>query len=260
MGGFSLIPDRNNIEESIALAEEYGMDFEYNDFYIPAVLEDKEMQREIINRYKSYKADFSKDTIHGAFLDVILHSDDPQIRLVSQKRVEQSMDIGQQLGVKAVVFHSGLIGRFHETNYMKNWCDWNEDFYRKMLEKYPDLNIYVENMFDDKPDGLKSLAQRMQDCKRFGICLDHAHELLFGNHDEPWMKQLAPYIRHIHMNDNFLTDDDHLPIGQGSIAWDRFFEDKNNHKIEASMLIEVTGIKGQKQSIRYLEEKKFLNK
>ena len=47
-GRWSIIPDFNNIEEFVALADEYDAAFEYNDFFEPTVYEDKaEMERRI---------------------------------------------------------------------------------------------------------------------------------------------------------------------------------------------------------------------
>lgn len=255
---FSLIPDSRNLKCSLELAQQYGMAFEYNDFYLPAVLENEGLRAELIEKYRNCERDTSKDTLHGAFLDVILHSEDPQIRAVSEKRVRQSMETARSLGVKGVVFHTGLIGGFYEESYLKNWCDRSEAFYRKMLSEYPEIDIYVENMFDTRPDELVKLAKRMKDCENFGICLDYAHEVLFGDRHELWMKCLSPYIRHMHINDNFLTEDEHLPLGKGRINWKDFYKACETYRIEASVLIEVRGISEQKQSIEYLEKQGLL--
>ena len=45
MKGLYLIPDRIQIEESLALAKEYQAFYEYNDFFTAAVLDDREKQR-----------------------------------------------------------------------------------------------------------------------------------------------------------------------------------------------------------------------
>ena len=40
MKSVSIIPKRDNIEESLRLSNEYGANFEYNDFFLPFVLDD----------------------------------------------------------------------------------------------------------------------------------------------------------------------------------------------------------------------------
>ena len=44
MGKISIIPDRQNMDCSIALAKEYNAAFEYNDFWKPDVLENRKKQ------------------------------------------------------------------------------------------------------------------------------------------------------------------------------------------------------------------------
>ena len=41
MQNFLIIPKINNLDESLKLAEEYGFGFEYNDFFIPDILDVK---------------------------------------------------------------------------------------------------------------------------------------------------------------------------------------------------------------------------
>ncbi len=46
MAQFLIIPDKNNINESLALAKEYNVGFEYNDFFSPVMLDDKKALQE----------------------------------------------------------------------------------------------------------------------------------------------------------------------------------------------------------------------
>ena len=38
----SVIPEYNRLDESVAVAEKYNAHFEYNDFFLPALLDDEE--------------------------------------------------------------------------------------------------------------------------------------------------------------------------------------------------------------------------
>lgn len=249
-----LIPNMKHIEQSVALAEQYHCAFEYNDFFHPEILEHKDKCKEIINFYKTYRSDFSQDTMHGAFFDITLHSSDPRIREVSEMRIRQSMDIAADLGLKAVIFHTGRIHGFRQSQYIENWIQKNEAFFRKILEEYSRQEVYIENMFDEAPDILKNLAERMADQNRFGVCLDYAHAAVFGTELSQWVQQLAPYIKHIHVNDNYLGDDDHLTMGAGYINWEQFTRQMKNNKIGAPVLIEVHSTKAQENSLRFMED------
>ena len=247
-----IIPDREHIEDSLSLCDLYDCKFEYNDFYRPDVLDSRQKQKYIIDFYRNYVHDFSHDTMHGAFFDVTLHSGDPKIQEISRLRVRQSMEIAEELGVKAVIFHTGRIQGFREKNYIENWLTENESFFRSVLNEFKEQQIYMENMFDEAPDILAKLAKRMQDESRFGVCMDYAHAAVFGTDLEEWLPVLAPYIRHIHINDNNLAEDQHLSIGLGVIDWKHFNERIVQYQIESSVLIEVGDSGLQRSSIEYM--------
>lgn len=273
MSKLYLVPDRKDMERMSALAAEYGCAFEYNDFFLPKVMEDPQKWREIIADYEACKktfqkkhADdengdasyaetiFGKDTMHGAFLDVTIHSDDPLIRDASMLRVRQSMEIAREMGLRAVVFHTGRLAGFRAAGYLQNWRDRNEDFFRELAAKYPAQQIYMENMFDEAPDVLAGLAERMRDVKNFGVCLDYAHAMLSGRPGREWIEALSPYIRHIHINDNDLQNDLHLAVGSGTLDWREFDSLIREYRVEAPVLVEVNGYEAQKESLRYMEE------
>mgnify|MGYP003447445328 CR=1 FL=1 len=146
-----IIPDFNNFRESLALAEEYDAGFEYNDFFNPDVYSDEEEIKKRISLYKGCSRNPSRDTLHGVFLDMALASKDPVICAYSRKRMEQSMAIAQELGVKGVVFHSGLIRGLNQDTYLQHWYEVQEEWIRYLLNKFPDLYIFMENTFEETP-------------------------------------------------------------------------------------------------------------
>ena len=95
-GRWSIIPDFNNIEESIALAKEYDAAFEYNDFFDPTVYEDEAETDRRIEKYLSLSRDRSNDTLHGVFYDIAVISRDTVIREHSRKLVRMSMDVASK--------------------------------------------------------------------------------------------------------------------------------------------------------------------
>ena len=142
-----MIPDSHNIQESLRLAEEYGAAFEYNDFFAPDVYSDEEEIKKRITLYKGCARDRSRDTLHGVFLDISVASKDPVIRDYSRKKVEQSMAIAQELGVKGVVFHSGLLRGLKQETYLEHWYKVQEEWIRYLLNKFPSLFVFMENTF-----------------------------------------------------------------------------------------------------------------
>ncbi|MBD5449668.1 MAG: sugar phosphate isomerase/epimerase [Lachnospiraceae bacterium] len=253
MGRLYLIPDRTDMGRICGLAEAYNCAFEYNDFYAAKVMDDPERQAEIIAAYEQRRDGFGQDTMHGAFLDVTIHSSDPLIRDASMLRVHQSMETAARMGLKGVVFHTGRLANFRVTSYLDNWREVNAAFFTKLAGQYPRQQIYMENMFDEAPDILADLAEQMRDVENFGICLDYAHAMLTGRSGEEWIGTLAPYIRHIHINDNDLVNDLHLAVGDGRLDWQEFDRLIRKYRIEAPVLVEVSGYEAQKRSLEYMK-------
>lgn len=249
-----IIPDRTKIERSVRLAEEYGCAFEYNDFYLPEVLDNPGKQEEIIEFYARYRSDFSQDTMHGAFFDVTIHSSDPLIREVSVLRVRQSMEIAKRMGLKGVVFHTGRLAGFRTEGYLKLWQRINRQFFSELAGNYPQQQIYMENMFDEAPDVLAVLAESMENVGNFGVCLDYAHAALTSCPQQEWVKSLAPYIQHMHLNDNDLLNDLHQPVGDGKIDWQEYGRLMKEYQINASVLVEVSSCEGQQKSLEYMRQ------
>lgn len=254
MKGLYLIPDKTNREESLKLLKENQAAYEYNDFFLPDILENKKKQQEIIQYYAKLCSDFSRDTMHGAFLDVTVHSTDKKIREISELRVRQSMDIAKEMGLRGVVFHTNRIHGFRDAAYLKNWKEANHKFFATICEEYPEQQIFMENMFDEAPDILADLAEAMKDCGNFGVCLDYAHGAISGTAADEWIKVLAPYIKHMHINDNDLTNDLHQAVGAGQIDWKRLVQQIKKYQIQASVLVEVSGIEKQKDSLEYMKK------
>lgn len=249
-----VIPQHDNFEEYLKLTEKYGCGFEYNDFFIPDLLDNGDRLEERIYFYKMKPDLPAYCTMHGAFLDVSVFSDDARIREVSDFRVEESLGIAMQLGAKAVIFHTNYIPNFYQETYRDNWIKRNADYWGKKLEKYSDINIYIENMFDTDCELLARLGEAMKDVPNFGICFDYAHAHVFGDENkiDEWVKSLAPYVRHLHINDNDFVSDLHLPLGAGKTDWDKFKEYYKEYFSEASVLLEVTGIQKTRESLEFL--------
>jgi len=248
------IPTLKELENYLAFSEEYGASFEYNDFFIPTILDNEKQKTELINIYLSTGRDVSNDTLHGAFLDICVNSADPKIFSASDLRVRQSMEIAAKMGLKAVIFHTNYIVNFRLENYYQSWLDGNEIYWRRVLADFPTLEIYIENMFDDEPMLLKCLAERMSDEPRFGVCLDIAHAAISGTPLKPWMSAMQKYVRHLHLNDNDGIQDLHHAVGTGTIAWNAFEEWCRCLESKPTALIEVRSFAELKTSVTYMKE------
>lgn len=252
MRRFLIIPQLDKLDESLRLAEEYGFGFEYNDFFSPEVLDDERLKDELISRYKGHELpDYC--TMHGDFFDVLIFSGDSKIRGISELRIRQSLDTARLLGVKGAVFHTNHNPALTADSYINGWQSANESFWRRILPEYRDLQIYMENMFDDSPDMLAELARRLSGEENFGVCFDYAHAVIYGSDIRGWTRSLSPYVRHIHINDNDLKNDLHLAVGGGKIDWNEFKARLDSELSGASsVLIETSSIEDQRRSAEFL--------
>lgn len=60
------------------------------------------------------------------------------------------------------------------------------------------------------------------DSPSLGFCFDTGHGNMTKN-SEALIRELAPWLRYIHMADNQGTDDDHDMFRKGTVEWDRVF-------------------------------------
>ncbi len=67
------------------------------------------------------------------------------------------------------------------------------------------------------------------------------------------MEALAPYIRHMHINDNDKTNDLHQELGTGRIDWQAFDRQMRRFQVETSVLIEMKDLGRQRRSMEYLK-------
>jgi sugar phosphate isomerase/epimerase len=252
MTQFYFIPDARNPEATVRFAKEQDAYFEYNDFIFPDMLDDTAGVEERIALYRSLDRDMSKDTMHGAFFDVTVFSYDAKIREISLLRMRQSLEIAKQMGLRAVVFHGNYLPFLQRESYDAMWLSYTEEAIRMLAKEYPGIGIYIENMFEDSPELLVRLAERMKDVPSFGLCLDYAHAMLNSGEAEPWMRAMAPYLRHMHINDHCFDGDVHLVPGDGKTDWQEYRRLKERYAPEVSVLCEVKSNADTKRSLEFL--------
>ncbi len=239
------VPRMQCLEEWVSL----DVPFEYQDFMLPDVLDCPEETDRLVKGYTSTGRELGEDILHGPFLDIAVHSSDKRIRAVSDCRIRQVCDIAVRLQAKAVVLHTNIIPNFYLPSYRQSWLDRNEAYITELLADYPSLWVYMENMFDNEPDALAALAQRMSG-QRFGVCLDIAHANISGTALSRWIEVCRPYVAHYHLNDNHGVIDEHLPIGEGNVPWGDLLPLLGD---SASRLIEVDSLDKYKQSRAWLD-------
>lgn len=257
MGKLYIIPVYEQREEIAEYAKREDLQFEYNDFFLPSVLDDPDFISGRVKAYRSLGRDLSKDTMHGAFFDVTVFSYDKEIARISEERMRQSMQIAGELGVRGVVFHGNYLPFLQRESYDNNWILRTEESLRRILAEFPETEIFMENMFDSTPEMLRRLAERLTDEKQFGLCFDYSHAILAGGMAETWMKELSPYIRHMHINDHCYAGDDHLVPGDGKNDWKLYDRLVRAYAPDTTTLVEVKNFEESKHAVKFLRDNRF---
>ncbi len=162
------------------------------------------------------------------------------------------MEIADRLGIRGVVFHTGLIGGLNTEGYISSTLNALEELFRQLCGKYPHLCVYLENTFEQTPDFFVRLKQRMRDVPNLLLCLDYSHAVISSTHADVWTAAFAPYIGHIHLNDNDLKNDLHLVTGEGSIDFRHFRELTEQHSITQPILLEINTVEKQRKALQYM--------
>lgn len=252
MGRVLVVVREETLGECEKIADQYDVGFEINDFFNPEVLEKEDETNRLIELYQNRGLP-AGSTMHGAFFDIVVFSHDPRVREIAELRMEQSMKIAVRLGVKGVVFHTNVSPVLSGEQYDQRAVDMTVEYMECLLQRYPDTDIYLENMFDSNPEILAAISKRLCMYANYGVCFDYAHAGLSDTPMEHWVVELAPYIRHVHINDNDKKRDQHLALGDGRIDWLEFARLREQYFQNSSLLIETTLPADQRRSLEYIE-------
>ena len=164
-------------------------------------------------------------TIHAPFLDLNPGALDPIIRQATLKRFQQVIQAAELLRPRVIVFHPG----YDELRYGDNRMAWLKNsisFWQEILPRAKELGciIAVENIFEKEPSTLRGLLEAINDpC--FRHCFDVGHWNMFTTVSiEAWFDELGPYIAECHIHDNHGHSDEHLPLGEGLIDFNKVFK------------------------------------
>lgn len=193
-------------------------------------------------------------TIHAPFIDLNPGSLDPEIRMITRKRVQQVFQAAEQLRPRVIVFHPG----YDDLRYGKNRLEWLKnsiDFWREWLPAAEacDCIIAVENIFEKEPSTLKALLEAI-DHPRFRHCFDCGHWNMFSSMPlEEWFAELGEYLAEAHIHDNHGEEDEHLPPGEGLIDFELLFRLLKQSAPQAVWTIEAHSAERMERALKTIK-------
>jgi sugar phosphate isomerase/epimerase len=209
------------------------------------------MARELRAELEGYPYELS---LHGAFIDLPIHSPDPDVARLARQRVTDDLETARQLGCRKAVFHAGYNPLVPLSTYRERFVEAHTQFWRGVSEEFPSLTICLENQWEPEPGILLELM-RSVDHSGVRLCLDVAHAFAYSQVPlDLWISELGPFLGHLHWNDNLGDTDSHLAIGEGAIPWKGLLQDllEATSSSPPTALIELGSLQDVRQSLNYL--------
>lgn len=204
-----LVKAINYIEQlNIDEINELDIGIELQDFTEPN-LNDAEIER-IVKSYKEILKDFKGiKSLHGPFLDLKPASPDLSIRKFSYSRYLNAIEVGKELGIDYIIFHSQINPFLNEPKMRRLNNMQSKEFWKEILgETEYDGIILIENIFEETPTMLKEYIEAIN-MPNIRINLDIGHAKLGKVSLEEWIVQLKDYIEYMHIHSNNGLYDQH---------------------------------------------------
>lgn len=256
-------PEWDDINESVRVAKEHAATFEYTDFFNPSVYLNPEERDKRVAAYLSLGRDTSKDTLHAPFYDVAIASMDSEVSKRSKKIILDAIETARELKCRGVVLHSGILAGLRNEMYKKAWLTAMEPFYREICGDNPGITFYLENTLEETPELLVLMAKRLSDVPNFALCFDYAHACISQTSVETWVREMGPFVGHVHVNDTIGRQDLHLTPGKGDLDFHLFATLSNRYFEAFPVLLELAHVKDCEEGICFLEKldvKEFVDK
>ncbi len=192
-------------------------------------------------------------SLHAPFSDLNQGSIDETIRTASLNRFKQSLEVCVKLKADRMVIHT----HFNPIFYKNHKQQWLENSIRSLrpLSNYArekNITILVENSIDPSPWAVLELIKRIDNLK---ACFDIAHYNVFNPHG--WEKEFMKYppesIMEVHLSDNRGSEDEHLPLGEGSIDFKKFFKILNDRRLKPYIVLEPHDKEGLLKNLEYIK-------
>jgi sugar phosphate isomerase/epimerase len=251
---FQLQPG-GNVSTYRRLAAAEGLGLEVTDFAFADLLDSD--WRDVLTQRRQLLQDFRGTvSIHGVFMEMVVHSHDRKIREVARTRISHNLEIAAELGARYAVFHSNFLPLIKEEGYRKVWLEGNARFWSEMIDRFP-TTILMENLWDSTPAHFRELLELI-DSPRFGVCLDIGHINVFSDAGlDDWLDAVGSSIGYMHVHDNHGGSDEHLTPGEGNIDWTAFSNSIDKHELEPGVLFEVDSLEKSVAALEFFRKGKI---
>lgn len=172
------------------------------------------------------------------------------------KMMDESLIAAKKLDATCCVIHGGgLPHGYHRFKKLRN----REELLKALVKdlkpffiksKNLGIKVLLENLMFNNIFGKTSDIKYVQDkFPWLGFCLDFAHSELTMQTDE--LKIF--HVDHVHVSDNDLKNDLHLPVGDGKMCFFKLFDTLKNMGYKGKIISEDVNIHNAVKSVKRLE-------
>ncbi len=179
-------------------------------------------------------------SVHAPFFDLSIGSADQHIREYSAKCLKHGLETAEELGSELYIVHSGFWPMIPKDS-AKIWINLFLQNLEKLIKKAQKLEITIalENVFEADIWLHQSVFNHFSP-EELSFCFDLGHANCFAKNDPmEWIEAFHNRIVHLHLHDNDGSDDQHLPLGRGTVDFAGIFRKLEDYNVKPSINLEV---------------------
>jgi len=241
---------------------EKNRDLELQDFCFAEILSGD--WSGLVSEYKSLLKGYTgRMGIHGPFWGLDIANEDPDIRVLVEKRMMQGLNVVEALGASHMVIHSPL------TTWDHNNLAYNPGGRDKLIDRtHATLSrvvaraeqlgcvLVIENIEDLDPSFRSELVDSFEsEAVAVSIDTGHANYAHWSNGGPPvdyYIHEAAERLAHIHLQDTDGHADRHWAPGEGNISWHEIFRALGYYDSQPRLILELRDHSKVKTGADYL--------
>ena len=202
-------------------------------------------------RVKESLKRISRSILHAPVNELFPCAVDEKARELAAYRYRQAIDLAKRYGSQKIVIHGGYTPWFY---YPAWYVSQSIAFWKDFLKENPDVNIVLENVLETTPDLIVEILEGVDD-PRFRMCFDVGHINAYSYVPIlDWLEKCAPWVGHIHINNNDGREDGHKGLHEGSVPMKEVLRRIDALCPEATVTLEMTETKS---SLEWLKKERI---